>query len=135
MLALVTAVASGDFVFGNAYYAAEYGWLLPIFLSRGFATVFLLVAAVSGRSRRIDGRTPALFGLVVLLAVLDTGGYLAFNLGAERADTSIVSAASTPYAVIPIVAGVLLFRERPLPVQWLGATAVIGGVVLLGLTS
>lgn len=120
---------------GNAYYAAAYGWLLPIFLSCGFATVFLLVVAVSGRSWRIDARTPAWLGLVVLLAVLDTGGYIAFNLGAERADTSIVSAASAPYAVIPIVAGVLLFRERPPLVQWLGVTAVIGGVVLLGLTS
>ncbi len=135
VLALVTGVALGGFVFGNAYYAAKYGWLLPIFLSRGFATVFLLVAAVSGRSRRIDGRTPAWLSLVVLLAVLDTGGYIAFNLGAERADTSIVSAASAPYAVIPIVPGVLLFRERPPQVQWLGVTAVIGGVVLLGLTS
>ena len=115
MLAPVTAVAIGGFVFGNAYYAAEYGWLLPIFLSRGCATVFLR--------------------LVVLLAVLDTGGYIAFNLGAERADTSVVSAASAPYAVIPIVAGMLLFRERPPPVQWLGVTAVIVGVVVLGLTS
>ena len=64
---------------GNAYYAAAYGWLLPIFLSRGFATVFLLVSALSGRSWRIDGRTSAWLGLVVLLAVLDTGGYIAFN--------------------------------------------------------
>ena len=136
VLALVTAVAIGAFVFGNAYYAGEYGWLLPIFLSRGFATVFLLgAAAMGGAGRRPEGRTQAWFGLVVLLAALDTGGYVAFNLGAERADTSIVSAASAPYAVIPIVAGVLLFRERPPPVQWLGVSAVIGGVVLLGLIS
>lgn len=46
-----------------------------------------------------------------------------------------MSAASAPYAVMPMVAGVLLFRERPPPLQWLGVTAVIGGVLLLGLTS
>ena len=29
-------------------------------------------------------------GIIVLLAVVDTAGYVAFNLGAERAETSIV---------------------------------------------
>ncbi len=126
---VVAFLAIAALSLGNAYYAAEYGWLLPIFLSRGFATVFLLSLRAAG------GSTASAWLPVVLLAVLDTGGYIAFNLGAERADTSIVSAASAPYAVIPIVAGVLLFRERPPPVQWLGVTAVIVGVVLLGLTS
>lgn len=135
VLAVVTAVAIGGFVFGNAYYAAEHGWLMPIFLSRGFATVLLLAAAARGGVWRLSGRTPRWVALVALLAAVDTGGYVAFNVGAERAETSVVSAASAPYAVIPIVAGVLLFGERPSPVQWAGVAAVIGGVVLLGLVS
>jgi drug/metabolite transporter (DMT)-like permease len=135
VLALVTAVAIGVFVFGNAYYTAEYGWLLPIFLSRGLATVFLLGAAAGAGTWRPEAYTHTWLGLVLLLAVLDTGGFVAFTLGAERAETSVVGAASAPYAVIPIVAGVLLFRERPAVVQWGGVVAVIGGVILLGLTS
>ncbi len=135
VLAFVTVIAIGAFVFGNAYYAIDYGWLVPIFLSRGFATVFLLALAFRDGSWRFPERSPRLLGIIVLLAVVDTGGYVAFNLGAERAETSIVSAASAPYAVIPIVAGVLLFKERPSPIQWLGVAGVIGGVVLLGIAS
>jgi len=135
VLAIVTVVAIGAFVFGNAYYAIDYGWLLPIFLSRGFATVFLIAISLRNGSWRFPDRSPRLLGLITLLAVVDTAGYVMFNLGAERAETSVVSAASAPYAVIPIVAGVLFLHERPAPIQWAGGVAVIAGVVLLGLVS
>ena len=97
--------------------------------------MFLLALSLRDGSWRFPERSPKLLGIIVLLAVVDTGGYVAFNLGAERAETSIVSAASAPYAVIPIIAGVFLFKERPSPIQWLGIAGVIGGVVLLGLAS
>lgn len=135
VLAVATNFAIGGFVFGNAYYATEVGWLAPIFLSRAFATVFLLVASTRDGSWRFPQRGPKLIGLIAIVAVVDTGGYVAFNLGAERADTSIVSAASAPYALIPILAGVCLLNERPAPIQWLGIAGVVGGVVLLGIFS
>lgn len=134
-LAFVTVLAIGTFVFANAYYAIELGWLVPIFLSRGFATVFLLAISLRDAGWRFHDRSPQLAGLIALLAAVDTGGYVAFNIGAERAETSIVSAASAPYAVIPILGGVLFFGERPAPVQWIGIAAVVAGVVLLGLFS
>jgi drug/metabolite transporter (DMT)-like permease len=134
-LALGTSIAIGGFVFGSAYYAIEHGWLLPIFLARGFSAVFLCVGATRGRTLRFEGASPRWLALVALLACIDTAGYVMFNLGAERAETSIVSAASAPYAVIPIVAGVVLLRERPGRIQWAGVVAVIAGVVLLGLLS
>lgn len=135
ILAFVTVIAIGTFVFGNAYYAIEYGWLVPIFLSRGFATVVLLAISLRDGSWRFPDRSPRLLGLIALLAAVDTGGYVMFNVGAERAETSIVSAASAPYAVIPIIGGVLFLHERPVPVQWLGIAGVLGGVVLLGILS
>jgi drug/metabolite transporter (DMT)-like permease len=135
VLAFATFIAIGGFVFGNAYYAIDYGWLVPIFLTRGFATVFLFALSLRDRSWRFPDRSPRLLGLIALLAAVDTGGYVAFNIGAERAETSIVSAASAPYAVIPIIGGVLFFHERPAPVQWLGVTCVMAGVVVLGLAS
>jgi len=51
------------------------------------------------------------------------------------ADTAVVAAASAPYAVIPVVAGVLFLHERPTPVQWAGVGLVIVGLVLLGLAA
>lgn len=135
VIALAAVVAIGATVFGNAYYAIELGWLVPIFLTRTYTTLFLLGFSLRDRGRRPSGRSARVLVLVAVIAVVDTGGYVAFNIGAERADTSIVSAASAPYALIPILAGVLFLRERPAPVQWLGVAAVIGGVVLLGIFS
>jgi drug/metabolite transporter (DMT)-like permease len=135
VLALVTVVAIGVVVFGNAYYAIELGWLVPIFLTRAYTTLFLLGLSLRNRSLDLPERSPRVLALVTIIAVVDTGGYVAFNIGAERADTSIVSAASAPYALIPIIGGVLFLGERPAPVQWLGVAAVIGGVVLLGILS
>lgn len=135
VLALVTVVAIGVVLFANAYYSIELGWLVPIFLTRAFTTAFLLGLSLRSRRRLLQERSPRVLALVAGLAVLDTVGFAAFNIGAERADTSIVSAASAPYALIPILGGVLLMHERPAPVQWLGVAAVIGGVVLLGIFS
>ena len=58
-----------------------------------------------------------------------------FNLGANHAATSVVATASAPYAVVPIVMGVWLLRERPTPVQWSGVALIIAGLVTLGLSS
>ena len=135
VLALVTVLAIGAFVFGNAYYAIEYGWLVPLFLGRGFAAVLLSAVALRSGSWRFPDRSPSLLARIALLAAVDTGGYVIFNVGAERAETSVVSAASAPYSVIPIVMGVLVLGERPVLAQWLGIAGVVGGVVLLGLTS
>ena len=132
----------GTFVFGVSYYRSDIGWLGPIFLARGFAAAFLFGHLLCARRwARADSGAPSpdsfapmrprgrLIGLIALLAVLDTGGYVCFNLGVGHASTAIVAAASAPYAVVPIVMGVSLFRERPTPTQWLGAGAVIAGVV------
>jgi hypothetical protein len=54
---------------------------------------------------------------------------------AVNESTAIVGAASAPYAVVPIVVGVLVLRERPSGPEWTGVAATIGGVVLLGLVA
>jgi drug/metabolite transporter (DMT)-like permease len=77
-------------------------------------------------------RRGELLGLFALLALLDTGGYVCFNVGVGRAATAIVAAASAPYAIVPMVMGITLFGERPTRAQWLGVGCVITGVVVLG---
>ena len=87
--------------------------------------------ASEGRLRR----RRRLGALIALLALLDTGGYVFFNLGVGHAPTAIVAAASAPYAVVPIVMGVSLFAERPTRPQWLGVGLVVAGVIVLGAVS
>lgn len=133
VLAVAAMVALGAFVFGVAYYADELGWLAPIFLGRAFTTLFIGAAAVAQR-QRLD-RDVRLVGAISLVALVDTAGYVAFNIGTRKADTALVATAAAPYAVVPIALGVALLRERPAPIQWLGIALVIGGVVLLGLVA
>ncbi len=138
--------------------------MAPIFLARAFATVFVLghVLASRGRPGSVTGDAPPATGdippavagvpaapagrraarrpgklvaLMALLGLLDTGGYVCFNLGVGHAAMAIVAAASAPYAVVPIVMGVSLFAERPTGAQWLGIAVVISGVILLGVVA
>jgi drug/metabolite transporter (DMT)-like permease len=133
LLALVTAVAIGVFVYGIAYFSATYGWLVPIFLARGFSTLFLLAVSLRGGEWRFPDRSPRLLITISLIAVVDTLGYVAFNFGVWHADTTVVATAAAPYSVVPIVFGVVLLHERPRWVQWAGIGLVIGGLILLGL--
>ncbi|HEY2200714.1 MAG TPA: EamA family transporter [Solirubrobacteraceae bacterium] len=166
VLALCAMALLGGFVFGVSYYRAQIGWLAPIFLARGFATVFLLAHVLAGGRAepaasdenempeidvitagagplaagavsvpddpRSTRRWRTLLGLLVLLALLDTGGYVFFNVGVGHASAAIVAAASAPYAVVPIIMGVSLFKERPTGAQWVGVACVIAGVIVLG---
>jgi drug/metabolite transporter (DMT)-like permease len=135
LLALATAVVIGAFVYGVAYFSAEYGWLVPIFLARGFSTLFLVAVSLRTGDWRFPDRQPRLLVTIALIAVVDTLGYVAFNFGVRHADTTVVATAAAPYAVVPIVAGVALLHERPRAAQWAGIALVIAGLVLLGLVS
>lgn len=67
--------------------------------------------ALRGGKWRFPDRSRGLIATIALIAVLDTGGYV-FNFGIRHADTSVVATASAPYAVVPIVMGVLVLAER-----------------------
>ena len=135
LLALLAMVTLGGFVFGIAYYADDLGWLLPIFLGRA-ATTLVLAAVLAGDLRRSPRLVSArMLPVIAMLAALDTGGYVAFNLGTGHADTAIVAGAAAPYAVVPIVLGVVLLGERPAVVQWVGIALVLVSVAALGFVS
>lgn len=133
LFALAAMVLIGAFVLGVSVKADDLGWLAPVFLARLFSTVFVFASLIRGGAWRFPDRSPRVLWAVVALALLDTAGYISFNLGTERSDTAIVAAASAPYAVIPVIAGVLFFHERPTPTEWVGVGFVIAGLVLLGL--
>ena len=133
LFALAALFLIGAFVLGVSVKADDLGWLVPIFLARLFSTIFIAASLIRGGGWRFTDRSPRVVWAIVALAVLDTAGYVFFNLGTERSDTAIVAAASAPYAVIPVIAGVLFFHERPTPTEWVGVGFVVAGLVLLGL--
>jgi len=135
LLAIATTLLIGGFVFGVADRSGRLGWLVPIFLARLVSTALVLVATAARGELRPRGWRPSILATLVFLGLIDTAGYISFNLGVRQAATSVVATASAPYAVIPIALGVLLLRERPTRVQWFGVAVVIVGLVRLGLVS
>ena len=135
VLALVTAVVIGGFVYGVAHFGEEHGWLVPVFLARGFSAVLLLAISLRNGEWRFPYRSPSLLGLIAAVGVIDTSAYVLFSVGVRHADTSVVATAAAPYAVVPILAGVFMFAERPRPTQWAGIALVLAGLVLLGLSA
>jgi drug/metabolite transporter (DMT)-like permease len=132
-LGLLAMTLLGCFVYGLAHYAESLGWLVPIFLGRGFTLIFLFGHALVTGKLDLPDRSPRILWTIAFLALTDTAGYVFFNVGVGHAETSLVSAASAPYALVPIVLGVALLAERPSRPQWAGVGCVIAGIVALGL--
>jgi drug/metabolite transporter (DMT)-like permease len=136
---LACAVAAmllfGGFLFGVSVRHPHIGWLAPIFLARGFTAAFLLLHGLQRDGLVGLTASRAVIGLIGLIALLDTGGYVFFNVGVRDASTSVVATASAPYALVPVLMGVWLLSERLSRTQWLGVATVCGGLVLLGAAS
>jgi drug/metabolite transporter (DMT)-like permease len=132
-LALAATVVFGLYLFFLTTMADELGWLLPILLTRAVA-VALIVALFAARP---DGQRRPLGKLVLAACIgagaLDALGYLLFNRGAQIGEVAITSAAASSYPLIPILVGLVAFRERVAWYQLVGVGGVLIGMVVLSL--
>lgn len=117
------------FVLGRQ--AQELGWLSAATIGRTFSVMALAVIALVRRAG-LRGDARAVRG-AALVGLADVLGVALYSIGAERGLISIVTAASATFVIIPVVAGIALFGERPAPNQLLGVGLVVGGLLLLGL--
>lgn len=105
------------------------GWYWPILCIRTIAALtfsfFALWRTVCSRhtERIIPGTptkriqlTPRGIGLAMLVGLLEMTGLLIYSLDTQLASTSLASALSSSWGIFPLLAGIVLFRER-LPLQ------------------
>ena len=132
-LALAAAVAFALYLFLLTYLADELGWLLPILLTRAVAVA--LMAAFFAARPEAEPRSLGRNGVLVCAAAgsLDAIGYLFFNRGAEIGEVAITSAAAASYPLIPILVGLIAYRERVAWYQLVGVAGVLVGMVVLSL--
>ncbi len=131
-LAVVVCIAAGFWQFAIAVLSREFGWFVPIYLTRLFMVSLLLPAVVIRRDWPWKRMNPKLAVGIFAVAALETLSLLAFTRGSEIGIVSIVAAASTAYPIVPIIGGITLFGERLSGVQFVGLFIV--GVGLLGLS-
>lgn len=135
LLALVATVAIGIWQFGVGIISREIGWFLPIYISRLLTLGLIAPLAIVRREWPWQRLTVLLAFGVVTIGVVETGGLLAFARGAEIGVISIVAAASITYPLIPIVGGLVIFRERLGITQVSGLGIALSGLLLLTLSS
>ena len=131
-LAIGVSIAAGFWQFAIAAVSKEMGWFAPVYLTRLFMVCILIPVVVVRREQPWVGLNRKLAVAIVVVAALETLSLLAFTRGSEIGIISIVAAASTAYPVIPIIGGIVLFKERLSGLQFAGLFVVTLG--LLGLT-
>ena len=135
LFALAAMVGIGLWQYSIGVLSKELGWFLPVYVSR------LLVMAILAPVSAAQGRWPwqgltAMLGIgVVLVGFLETGALFAFTRGTEVGVISIVAAAYTVYPIVPVVGGLLVFRERIAPTQVAGLAIALVGLFVLALNA
>jgi drug/metabolite transporter (DMT)-like permease len=83
-----------------------------------------------GGAGRADARV---IGFVALSGALDVLGLASFAYGLGHAETWLVGLASSFGPAVTIVAAVALLGERLRPIQWVGLTGILAGMIAIGL--
>jgi drug/metabolite transporter (DMT)-like permease len=132
-LAAALCYGVGGFMIGR--YTRDFGWLVPVVVARGGAMVLLLgLLATPLRGPVGPGRGPGI-PWALAAGLTDAAGLIFFARGDQVGLVAITAAVSSAYPVIPLVGGLLLFRERMAGQQIGGTILILAGLVLLGLGS
>lgn len=132
-LAAALCYGVGGFMIGR--YTRSLGWLVPVVVARSGAMVLLL--GLLATPLRGPAGTRLAPGLAWALAAgaADAAGLIFFARGGQVGLVAVTAAVSSAYPVIPLVGGLLIFRERLLPQQVGGAILILAGLILLGVGS
>ncbi len=137
--AIVSTLLFGVATYVMGWSAQRAGFLPSLWFGRlTMMSVFLVAALILRLRTRSTGTEPAprasssALRFAALVGVVELVGTMSYARGAEVGLVSIVTAASATYPLIPVLGGVMLLHERPVPTQYLGVAMVIGGLVLLG---
>jgi drug/metabolite transporter (DMT)-like permease len=123
----------GGFLIGR--YTRPLGWLVPVVIARAGAMILLLALLATPLRRPAGGRLAPGLAWAAAAGLTDAAGLTCFARGGQVGLVSITAAVSSAYPVIPLIGGLLLFRERLLKRQAGGTVLILAGLVLLGMGS
>jgi len=129
--AVFAAVVWGIYYIPFDIINTKLGWFMSTFLTR--AAVFLLLSffAVSFKKDVKFPRNVTLF--VVLIAALETIGYLSYALSITSQNTSIAAPISGATPMIVVILARIFFKEELETNQKIGIVSILTGLVLLSL--
>jgi len=132
-LAAALCYGVGGFMIGR--YTRDFGWLVPVVVARGGAMVLLLGLLATPLRGPVGPRLGPGIPWALAAGLTDAAGLIFFARGDQVGLVAVTAAVSSAYPVIPLVGGLLLFRERMAGQQIGGTILILAGLVLLGLGS
>lgn len=131
--ALVSMLLFGVATFVLGRYSQRIGWYSASLLSRVGNVAGVLAVVWFGRRRFLRKVGSSDVTIAAFVGLADMLGVVAYARGTELGLVSVVSAASAAFILIPVLGGLLLYKERPAVSQAAGVAMVGAGLVMLGL--
>jgi uncharacterized membrane protein len=132
-LALASAVTYGTGAFWLGMYAAAAGWLVSALMVYVISVTVLLAALICKRKRPEGGVAGAAWA--VAAGLTEAAALVAFARGGQAGQVAVTAAVSSTYPVIPLAAGLLLFRERLSVLQVSGICVAVAGLTLVTMST
>jgi transporter family protein len=133
VLALTSAATYGTGAFWLGMYAAAAGWLVSALIVDIISVTALLAALICKHKRLEGGLAGAAWAIVAGLT--EAAALVAFARGGQADQVAVTAAVSSTYPVIPLAAGLLLFRERLTALQVFGICVAVAGLVLVSMST
>ena len=128
--AIGAALLLGTAFFGLRYPAQAIGGVATVWIGRCQAVVLLpLLSLLAGRRLAQPGKND--WTGLAAVGALDALAIVCYNFGLLHAQTSIVITATSLFAVVTLLWGVLLAKERPSRHQWAGILLTFAGIAIV----
>jgi drug/metabolite transporter (DMT)-like permease len=131
-LALASAATYGTGAFCLGMYAAAAGWLVSALMVYIISVTVLLAAVICKHKRPEGGMGAAVWAITAGLT--EAAALVAFARGGQAGQIAITAAVSSTYPVIPLAAGLLMFRERLSALQVFGICVAVTGLTLVSMS-
>ena len=133
LLALASAVTYGTGAFWLGMYAAAAGWLVSALMVYVISVTVLLATLICKHKRPEGGLAAAAWAIAAGLT--EAAALVAFARGGQAGQVAVTAAVSSTYPVIPLAAGLLLFRERLSAFQVFGICVAVTGLALVSMST
>ena len=134
LLGLLATLVVGTQFFLQGTVSKQVGWFLGVYFPMMFSIFGFIPVSFYKREIPWQKLNFSIFGLLLLTSSMKIGGFFLFARGAELGSIGMVSVGTTAYPVIPILAGVLLFKERLVYTQVIGISFLLGSLAVLAST-
>lgn len=104
----------------------------PVMIGR-VLLMLVALALLLARRERPAALSGQLWLTVAVASLLDTGAFLAYNLGVASGYVSIVSALASIFSAVTVLLAWVFLRERLYASQWAGVAGLLVGVLLVSM--